>query len=295
MLLNVHARGNVGVFIKGSSMAEIGGLVRALREGDDAAKAEAARRLGTIAWSTLNQAAIAEAGGIPPLVELLRDGNAEGKLQAAWALAKLALDNAANRVLIAEAGGIAPLVELLRDDRERAKVSAAWVLYHVACNNNANQGAIAAAGGILPLVQLLRDGSADVKAAAAQALRNLARNNASNAVAIAAAVGLETLVQLARRGRMTFKRGIARVPCRRPRQAQGRAGRRRAARRLRPGLGPARPQGRHRVLSLGRDANLRPGAAGAAPRVPVAGAVLLQQEVNMGINLVQAIMMAARF
>ena len=36
------------------SMAEIVGLVDTLREGDDAAKAEAARRLGTIAWSTLN-------------------------------------------------------------------------------------------------------------------------------------------------------------------------------------------------------------------------------------------------
>ncbi|KAH8091575.1 hypothetical protein JL720_5885 [Aureococcus anophagefferens] len=59
-------------------MAEIARRVRALREGDDAAKAEAARALRSLAWrDDANQVAIAEAGGIPPLalVELARRGS----------------------------------------------------------------------------------------------------------------------------------------------------------------------------------------------------------------------------
>ena len=50
-------------------MAEIEGLVRALREGDDAAKTAAANALGTLAYDDdANIVLIAEAGGIAPLV-----------------------------------------------------------------------------------------------------------------------------------------------------------------------------------------------------------------------------------
>ena len=183
-------------------MAEIEGLVRALREGDDAAKTAAARALRNHTYhNDANKDLIAEAGGIPPLVELLRDGSANGKLWTAGALGNLARD-AANRDLIAEAGGITPLVELLRDGRVEAKAEAARALWNLACDNGANKVAIAEAGGIPLLVELLRDGFADARRSAAGALCNLANNNASNAVAIAAAVSLEALVQLARRGRV---------------------------------------------------------------------------------------------
>jgi vacuolar protein 8 len=204
-LLNVQEVGNIGVFIKGSSMAEIEGLVRALREGDDAAKLAAVRALGDLAWDDgANKIAIAEAGGITPLVDLLRDGSAEAKEHAAGALGTLTISNNANQAAIAEAGAIPLLVELLRDGSADAKRWAARALRNLAWNNNANKVAVAEAGGILPLVQLVRDGSAVGKTMAAAALRNLARNNDANAVAIAAAVGsLEALVELARSGRVT--------------------------------------------------------------------------------------------
>ena len=146
-------------------MAEIEGLVRALREGDDAMKLAAAQRLGDLAspysvWCSNNRVLIAEAGGIAPLVDLLRDKSATAKHFAGRALGYLAHDNG-NKVLIAEAGGI-PL-----------------------------------------LVDLLRDGSAGDKEEAAWALGNLARNNDANALAIALAVGLEAFVELAQRGRVT--------------------------------------------------------------------------------------------
>ncbi|KAH8092080.1 hypothetical protein JL720_5657 [Aureococcus anophagefferens] len=142
-------------------MAYIVGLVDTLREGDDAAKAEAAQMLGEIAYDDMHQNLIAEAGGIPPLVELLRDGSAEAKSDAANTLRNLADNNAANKVLIVEAGGIPPLVELLRN--WYAKQQAAWALQNLARNNDANAVAIAVvAVGFEALIQLARGGRVSV-------------------------------------------------------------------------------------------------------------------------------------
>jgi vacuolar protein 8 len=175
-------------------MAEIEGLVRALREGDNAAKVAAATALFSLACNyAANKVAIAAAGGIPPLVELLRDGSVDAKAVAARALRNLAY-NDANKVLIAEAGGI--------DGGADAKEVAAWALNNLACNDD-NQVLIAEAGAIPLLVDLLRDGSAGAKYWATYALGNIAHNNDANAVAIAVAVGFDALVQLARCGRVT--------------------------------------------------------------------------------------------
>ncbi|KAK7230396.1 ubiquitin-protein transferase [Aureococcus anophagefferens] len=189
-------------------MAEIEGLVRALREGDDADKAVAARALHKTAHnSDANRVLIAEAGGIPPLVELVRDGSAEAKQVAMGTLENLAC-NDANKVAIAEAGGIAPLVELLRDGSAEAKEEAAWLLFYLAGDNNGgNKVLIVEAGGIAPLVEILRNGPRNAIHPAAIALEGIAVFNDANAVAIAAAVGLEALVQLARRGRVTVESG----------------------------------------------------------------------------------------
>ncbi|KAH8067393.1 hypothetical protein JL720_12434 [Aureococcus anophagefferens] len=115
-------------------MAYIVGLVDTLREGDDAAKAEAAQMLGEIAYDDMHQNLIAEAGGIPPLVELLRDGSAEAKSDAANTLRNLADNNAANKVLI-----------------------------NLARNNDGNAIAIAVAVGFEALIQLARGGRVTVK------------------------------------------------------------------------------------------------------------------------------------
>ena len=184
-------------------MAEIEGLVRALREGDGA-KTAVARALGDLAYANdANRVLIAEAGGIPPLVDLLRTGSAKAKKSAAWALRMLTRTDA-YQAAIAEAGGIPPLVEHLRDGSAEAKLWAARALRELADNNPANKVLIVEASGIPPLVELLRDGSQIAKYQAAHALRHLALNNAANAVAIAVTVGgLEALVELARGGRVT--------------------------------------------------------------------------------------------
>ena len=70
---------------------------------------------------------IAEAGGIPPLVKLLRDGSSDAKQLAACALRDLAHNDDANAVAIAAAAGFEALVELAR--RGRVTVDY-WSLVH---------------------------------------------------------------------------------------------------------------------------------------------------------------------
>ena len=141
-------------------MAEFEGLVQALREGDDAAKTAAVRALGRLDWSELGL--MAEAGGIAPLVQLLRVGSAEAKYWAAAALCALAYNNDDNRVAIAAAGGIAPLVELLHNERGNAKWRAAQALEWLALNNDANAVAVAADVGLEALIELARRGRVTV-------------------------------------------------------------------------------------------------------------------------------------
>ncbi|KAH8056207.1 hypothetical protein JL722_7509 [Aureococcus anophagefferens] len=107
-------------------MAYIVGLVDTLREGDDAAKAEAAQMLGNRVRPRSHQVLIVEAGAIPLLV------------------------------LIAEAGGIPRLVDLMEERRFDPMHYSAQALYNIAYNNDANAVAIAAAVGLEEIVQLAR-------------------------------------------------------------------------------------------------------------------------------------------
>ena len=65
-----------------------------------------------------NKVAIAEAGGIAPLVEFLRNGGGWAKTHAAHALCNLSLNNA-NAIAIALTVGFDAVVELARDGHVR--------------------------------------------------------------------------------------------------------------------------------------------------------------------------------
>ena len=67
-----------------------------------------------------NQVAIVKAGGIPPLVALVRDGTDEQKKHATGAMGFLASDDD-NNIAIAKAGGIPSLVTLVRDGTDEQK------------------------------------------------------------------------------------------------------------------------------------------------------------------------------
>ena len=198
----------------GSSAAEGG---RGQEEDGDAAGLGSRDRLG----------AIAQAGGIGPLVGMVTNGAPEAKERAASALWHLSVDPA-NQVQITRAGGIAPIVTLLQDGTDESHEFAAGALDRLAKGNADNQVQIAKklvtllspsmadgaqqraaqqlwslargeagatarvvnAGAISPLVALLGVGSAETKAAAEGALAYLARHDTSNQCGLAIASGL---------------------------------------------------------------------------------------------------------
>ena len=83
-------------------------LVRTLlHAGDDAVKAYAARTLGLLAFMSepANKVAVADAGGIAPLVDVARGGGAAAA-PAAWALAMAAIDCDANLIALHALGAL---------------------------------------------------------------------------------------------------------------------------------------------------------------------------------------------
>ena len=106
-----------------------------------------------------NQVLIARAKAILPLVELVRDGNANGKSNAAGALWNLA-GNADNKRAIAQLGAIPFLVALLRSGNAKGKANAAGVFTDLAVNADIGL-TIAQMGAISPLVALLMSGEAN--------------------------------------------------------------------------------------------------------------------------------------
>ena len=172
--------------------------------------------------------AIAEAGGIMPLVTLLTTGTTQARENAAGALWHLALEES-NQSAIAKCNGISPLVTILDDGTEQAHKHAADALARLAISNADNQAQIAKhcvallsnpstgaqqrsaqvlrdlagverdspvvivnAGAISPLVTLLTSGAPEVKEEAASALSTLSFNSPSTQLAIAS--GLVVLV-----------------------------------------------------------------------------------------------------
>jgi hypothetical protein len=96
---------------------DLRGLVRVLEDAstDGATKANAARALGNLAAANANyKVAVATAGAIPLLVELLRGGSDEGKKNATGTLWKLAVGNASNAAVIVLADAIPPMEDMVR-------------------------------------------------------------------------------------------------------------------------------------------------------------------------------------
>ena len=93
------------------------------------------------------------------LIALLRDGSAEGKTQAAAALANVAYHNVDLRVRLGSNGVITLLVTLLRDGSVECKTAAAWGLLNFASHDEENKACIAREGGIEPLIGFLRVGN----------------------------------------------------------------------------------------------------------------------------------------
>ncbi|OWY94344.1 hypothetical protein PHMEG_00035955, partial [Phytophthora megakarya] len=105
-------------------------LLPLLQEADDIIKQNAAVVFVDLATGS-DKSAIRTAGGIPPLVNLLRNGNAGQKGNVTIALAIMTLDYE-NRMAIANAGGIPPLVAMLHEGNDMHKEKAAAALVNLA-------------------------------------------------------------------------------------------------------------------------------------------------------------------
>jgi hypothetical protein len=170
-----------------ADMREISGLVELMRGGSDAEKAWAAHASRILSWSSAqNRIRIAAAGGIPPLVALLRDGNDGQKRHAVGALKNLAA-NDRNKELIVAAGGIPDLIALARDGNKMQQRNAVGALSALA-STDVNRALIASTGGISVLVDAMRDGDEALKEKAANALCNISRNKDTKVRMVAAGV-----------------------------------------------------------------------------------------------------------
>ncbi|CAK9075948.1 unnamed protein product, partial [Durusdinium trenchii] len=118
--------------------------------------------------------AVAHAGAIHPLVQLLRDEAPSVREEAAAALGNLVFfndeTNSGNQAAIAKAGAVPFLAELLKDPK--AQVTAAGALRNLAAQNVANQDSICREA-LESLVHLVAEGNPKAQMEAAGAIHNL--------------------------------------------------------------------------------------------------------------------------
>ena len=143
-----------------------------------------------------NQAAIAKAGGIAPLVELLTSESAVSQQYAAAALHSLARDHTENQIALAKAGAIPLLVDILGSDSAATQEHAVGTLLYLASHDVDSRNAV-----VKRLVGVLDLRNALSQMNAAEALAVLASRSDDNRKAIVASSAIDPLVRLLGDGR----------------------------------------------------------------------------------------------
>ncbi|KAM7470980.1 hypothetical protein LguiA_009163 [Lonicera macranthoides] len=133
-----------------------------------------------------NRTLIANAGGIPPLIQLLSYPNSSVQEHAVTALLNLSLDEA-NKRLIAREGAIPKIIEVLHNGTDEARENSAAALFSLSMLHE-NKVMVGCLNGIPPLVDLLQNGTTRGKKDAATALFNLSLNQANKSRAIKAGI-----------------------------------------------------------------------------------------------------------
>ena len=138
-----------------------------------------------------------ENGVVPLIAALGASDSADGREQAAAALAKLARQHKVAQRTIAAAGGIPPLITILKarrdDDTSEGREYAAAALSELAVGTD-NRDAIVATDGLPPLISLLRTGGAVGKTYCASALARLSPGHQPTARMIGELDAIEPLV-----------------------------------------------------------------------------------------------------
>lgn len=206
-------------------------IIKTAKEDQAEVKAEVAGALWSLSEDPKIKIVIAEAGTIPPLVQLLGNGDDRAREHASQTLASLGLNNQQNQIqitqlliellmsgiesaqqravhalqrlvtenpnsheAIASAGNPGNLVELLTIGIPEAKDYAIWALSLSITEEN--QSVVAEAGGVQPLINQLSDRRVVIQHEAAAALAKLCANNDETRAAITKAGGVRPLIHL---------------------------------------------------------------------------------------------------
>lgn len=181
-----------------AATSDIPALVRSLNSGSRVAQLQAVNQLGELAAGSAAQcAAIAAAGAVPPLVQLIGgSSNTAVQTPAAQLLQLVVEKGRLSRDAIMAAGGMAPLVALLEQGRPLARGTAACALSWLARQDEQCSSDIVAAGAVGPLVQLLQCNNTVAQAQAASALQHIAACSEQLSRAIWEAGAVPLLVRL---------------------------------------------------------------------------------------------------
>ncbi|GAQ78480.1 ARM repeat superfamily protein [Klebsormidium nitens] len=187
-----------------TSAACITAMIQKLRSPEDGVRREAMQAIRMWAGSSLlHQRAVAAAGAIPPLVDVLRTPSSTVVwVEAAQTLASLAINNEENKASIGLAGAIPPLVNLLGLPSREAREAAVGGLSCLARNEH-NKQAIMDAGAVTGLVRMLTDGDNNSefgREAAANVLAKLAVENDANKKAIGQYGAIPFLIRMVEHG-----------------------------------------------------------------------------------------------
>lgn len=176
---------------------EVEAMVAMLSNSSDREKAWAANAVKNIAWESQENALIvASAGGVDPLLELMRTGNGKQKPNAAMAIANLARSEIC-RTMIIQKGGIELAVTLLQGDEEE-KMNATIALCNMSVETKREELEVIVESVEL-IITMVRDGSEDLKEYGSAALWYLLVF-AECTTEIKSAGGTEPLVALIRSG-----------------------------------------------------------------------------------------------
>ncbi|KOO28606.1 vacuolar protein 8 [Chrysochromulina tobinii] len=139
---------------------------------------------------------IAQAGGIKPLVALLKEGSANGQRDACGALANIARGRTEYQQKVVDAGGVTSMAALLRNGDASAAEQAAAGLASISQCVGA-QKLIISSGAVPPLVNLLKVNQRfEAQIRAAEALANLAQNSDEGCEAVAKAGAIPRILEL---------------------------------------------------------------------------------------------------
>jgi hypothetical protein len=142
-----------------------------------------------------NRIAFQEAGGVGPLVNLLKSGDINAQEHATTALWNAMVDNEATRIdLINHPQGLPLLIQVLWSGTEVTKESAAGAIWKACVADTSIKDRLFVA--IPALVQLLENGSANGQTQAAGALRGVLINSTLNKQELNRCGGISALVSI---------------------------------------------------------------------------------------------------